>query len=95
MIDLSAVEQLLEVGQLRAIVQVMESLHDDTKGQEMLWRQGQDSCLRWSLRQVVDNLDAEVEKIGIIQLHEIGGGSLRPPSSPKDKAWSAYSGGAI
>jgi hypothetical protein len=36
MIDLSAVEQLLEVGQLRAIVQVMESLHDDTKGQEML-----------------------------------------------------------
>ena len=36
MIDLSAVEQLLEVGQLRAIVQAMESLHDDTKGQEML-----------------------------------------------------------
>ena len=58
MIDLSAVEQLVEVGQLRAIAQAMERLHDD----------GKERGLRQSLLQVVDDLDAEIGKNGIMHL---------------------------
>ena len=58
-IDLSAVEQLVEVGQLRAIAQAMERLHDSRERDRL----GLGLCLR----QVINDLDSEIEDRGIIQ----------------------------
>jgi hypothetical protein len=57
-LDLSAVEQLVEVGQLRAIAQVMERLHDSSRARDRLG-------LARSLRQVIDEVDSEIENKGI------------------------------